>query len=165
MDNFFHHFKIRIAVPAIKIYHKAGAKGGLGTGFLLRGRNIFGSLEAVYRPSFAQKDFDRGGKGVFQKALQVVLQSEILRFFTLKKLKKAKENFERLTDERIGRLFRASGNVEVTGVSGSPELAFKISDRDYNIKTELFNRFLTELYESSKDYVSSNFHLFFKLEQ
>ena len=100
-----------------------------------------------------QPDFDRNGRNAFDKCKQTILQNEILRNFTHTTLLQAKRYFEHLTDERLGRLFRASDNIEINSISNNQDLVFRLSDEDYSVKSEIFNEFLHDLFEASKDYV------------
>lgn len=121
--------------------------------FLLRDTNISGAVENFYKPMFSQSDYDRNGVYAFEKCKHVILQNELLRSFTLNYLTRAKEYFEHLTDERIGRLFRASDNIEIDSIANNPDLAFRLSEIDYGVKSEIFNEFLNDLFEASKEYV------------
>ncbi|KAJ3307179.1 hypothetical protein HDV03_002690 [Kappamyces sp. JEL0829] len=152
--SYFTKFKLRIIVPAIQLYHKSGSKGGHSTDYLLKDFNVLGMVDSDYRPMFVQPDFTRIGKNSFEKCKQFVLQNEIMRHFTQKRLVAARDYFDRLTDERIGRLFRSSDNIEISSVTGQPDLAFKVSNQDYSIKSEVFNQFLDELYQASTEYIN-----------
>ena len=110
-------------------------------------------MENAHQPAYMQSDFDRNGVNVFDKCKQVILQNEILRHFTQNLLNLAKRFFENLTDERLGRLFRTTDNIEINSISNNSELVFRISDEDYTIKSEIFNEFLNDLFEATKDYV------------
>ena len=155
-DSFYMKFKMRIIVPAITLYHKGGSKGGLSTEYLLKDLNAIGAMESEYMQGFLQPEFTRMGKNSFEKCKQIVIQNEFCRSFTQKILTSAREYFDNLTDERIGRLFRSSENIEVSSVTGNPDLVFKISSQDYSIKSEIFNEFLDDLYQASADYVLRN---------
>ena len=84
----------------------------------------------------------------------MILQNEIIRNFTHHTLLTARKYFDSLTDERLGRLFRSSENIEINSVSHNTDLVFRLSDEDYNLKSELFNEFLNDLYDATKEYVS-----------
>jgi hypothetical protein len=101
-------------------------------------------------------DLNRIGKMSFERCLQNALQIEFLRDFTYKRVSEAGLLADRLTDERLGRFFRSSDNIDVQSLTGSKELVFKVSDEDYNIKSEIFNEFLTELQNISSEFVWFN---------
>lgn len=106
-----------------------------------------------FGPSFMDPDYNRIGKLSFERCLQNSLQMEFLRDFTHKRVAEAGLVADRLADERLGRFFRSSDNIDVQSLTGSKEMVFKISDVDYNIKSEIFNEFLTELQNISTEYV------------
>lgn len=124
--------------------------------YLLRDATTNGPIGNEYQPSFQQYQFNRAGKNAFEKCKQIVLQNEIVRVFTQKRLAEAREYFDGLTDERIGRLFRVSDNIEISSITGNPDLAFKMSERDYSAKSEIFSEFLNDLYQTNCEYVRHN---------
>jgi hypothetical protein len=144
---------MRIIVPAIKQYHKNGSKGSYTTEILLRDSNVLGSVSEEFKPMLLEPEFNRIGKNAFDNCIYYSLQNEITRHFTQKRLTEALEYLERMTDERIGRLFRSSDNITAPSILGTSEFSFRVSDRDYNTKSEIFNEFLAELYHTSQDYV------------
>ncbi|KAJ3322787.1 hypothetical protein HDV06_002648 [Boothiomyces sp. JEL0866] len=152
-DAFFQKYKIKIAIPAIKLYHAAGSKGNYSTDFMLRESTLIGCMEDEFKPAFMGAEFNRIGKISYEKYQQTCLQTEIMREFTQKRFAEANAYFEHLTDERMGRLFRSSDNVTISSISGTDELAFKISEEDYNIKSSIFNDFLNELFLASADFL------------
>ncbi|KAJ3313302.1 hypothetical protein HDV04_002286 [Boothiomyces sp. JEL0838] len=151
-DAFFQKYKIKIAIPAIKLYHAAGSKGNYSTEFMLRESTLIGCMDDEFRPAFLGTEFNRIGKITYEKYQQSCLQTEIMRQFTQERFNEATAYFEHLTDERMGRLFRSSDNVTISSISGADELAFKISEEDYNIKSSIFNDFLNELFLASADF-------------
>lgn len=102
-----------------------------------------------------EADFNRIGKAAFDKCLHGALQTEMLRNFTQNCVNQARAFLEKLTDERIGRLFRSVDMVNVPSISGSEEYAFKLTAQDYNIKSEHFNAFLNELYQANLDFTNT----------
>lgn len=152
-DDYILKYRRKIIVPAIRAYVKLGSKGNQSTDTLLTTEVIIGSIGLKFQPPSQQPGFNRLGRNLFEKCKQMVLQSEISRHFTMTSLTNAKRYFDRLTDERIGRLFRSSESIETNSVSGAHDLIFKISDRDYGVKSDMFNQFLTDMYEASSDFV------------
>ncbi|KAJ3269943.1 hypothetical protein HDV01_000789 [Terramyces sp. JEL0728] len=155
-DAFFQKYKIKIAIPAIKLYHTAGSKGNYSTDFMLRESTLIGCMDDEFKPAFMGAEFNRIGKMTYEKYQQNCLQTEIMREYTQRRFADANAYFEHLTDERMGRLFRSSDNVTISSVSGNEELAFKISEEDYNIKSSIFNDFLNELFVASADFLLSS---------
>jgi hypothetical protein len=154
-SNYIMKYKMRIIVPAIRAYHRQGSKGGLTTEILLRDSIVIGSVDDEFKPVFMEPDFNRIGKGAFDRCIVSALQSELHRQYTLKKVQEAKEYMEKLTDERIGRLFRASDNIQISSSTGQSEYVFKLTDHDYNIKSEIFNEFLSDLYQAAVEFTNS----------
>ncbi|KAJ3000741.1 hypothetical protein HDV02_003543 [Globomyces sp. JEL0801] len=154
-NEYYSRYKIKIAVPSIKLYQKGGKKGGLSQEYLLRDATLLGPVGMEFQPTFLTPDFNRIGRAAFDKCQQLALQTEIMRDFTQKRYDEAKEYFDRLTDERMGRLFRASDNTDIQSVTGLNEFAFKISDDDYTTRSNIFNDFLAELFQANQDFALS----------
>nr|KAJ3423215.1 Aminoacyl tRNA synthase complex-interacting multifunctional protein 1 [Polyrhizophydium stewartii] len=136
----FQKYKMRIIVPSLRQYHKTGSKGTI----LLQDEIITGE---------GSLEINRVARGAFDRCQLVVLQNEIMRDYSAKMVRSAQEYFDKLTDERLGRLFRGSDTAGVNSPSDAPEFAFRISEEDYNIKMSIFNTFLSDLHHSSVEFL------------
>lgn len=123
---------------------------------LLKDSNVTGPVSDEYEPNFIDLEINRIGKSNFEKCIQKSLQIELVRDYTAQKVTKAKEFFERLTDERLGRLFRTTDNIDIPSITNQSELTFRVSEQDYSLKSEIFNEFLSELYNYSVEFVIYN---------
>jgi hypothetical protein len=144
---------MRIVVPAIKAYHDQGSKGGLSTTFLLSDIMIAGPVSKELRHFSSEPEHNSAGKEVFENCLFKALCDEFVRNHTYKTLIELKLYHSRLTDERAGKLFRTADTVEVSSVTGNSDFCFKITDQDYNLKSEFFNEFLSDLFQANSEFV------------
>ncbi|XJO74599.1 hypothetical protein BDV3_005400 [Batrachochytrium dendrobatidis] len=140
---FFQKFKMRIIVPAVKMYHKTGSKGNASTASLIQDEIVCGN---------SILELNQTARNAFDKCQLQVLQNEIIRDFTQKLTREAQVYFDKLTDERLGKLFRSSGITKITSPTYSDTYAFQISEEDYNTKSSIFNTFLTDLHRASMDF-------------
>ena len=96
-------------------------------------------------------NYNRIARNAFDKCQYIILQNEIIRGMTENYIKDAKEYFEKLTDERNGRMYRNEHSITIP--STTEEFAFCITEADYHTKISIFNEFLSEMYKANLDFV------------
>ncbi|KAH6596262.1 hypothetical protein BASA50_005306 [Batrachochytrium salamandrivorans] len=137
---FFQKFKIRIIVPSIRMYHKAGSKGTLLlSDDVITGRSL--------------REFNRTSRTMFDKCQATTLQAEIIKDYTYKVAQEAHIYFDQLTDERLGKLFKNNETASITSLTYASEFLFQISEQDYNTKSAIFNSFLSDLHRGNADFL------------
>ncbi|KAI9090171.1 hypothetical protein DFS34DRAFT_376408 [Phlyctochytrium arcticum] len=139
LGDFFRTYKMRILVPAIRLYHKIGAKGNASIPLLLRDDMVIATVDF---------DFNRIAQASFDKCQATLLQTELLREYTFQILKHARHYHDRLADERTGRLFKVYENIDVSSNSGDRTLAFRLAEEDYATKTSMINEFTKDLWKA-----------------
>eukprot|EP00842_Homolaphlyctis_polyrhiza_P006956 jgi/Hompol1/84/HPOL_002445-RA len=142
----FDKYKMRILVPAIRQYYKSGAKGGASATNLLSDDIITTNTNS---------DVNRVARAAFERCQIIVLQNEIIRDFTAKLVHDGQLYFDKLSDERLGKMFRSVDSVLVASPTDHPEFAFNVSEEDYNSKMSIFNTFLADLHHSSVEFMQS----------
>ncbi|KAJ3088326.1 hypothetical protein HK102_009028 [Quaeritorhiza haematococci] len=96
-SEFFRTYKARILVDAVRLYYRLGARGNAGPTFLLRDEVIL---------NMTDPEVNRLAQTMFERCQVSVLQTELIRTYTLELYRQAKLYYDKLSDERTGRLFK-----------------------------------------------------------
>ncbi|KAJ3056732.1 hypothetical protein HK097_004593 [Rhizophlyctis rosea] len=147
LAEFFRMYKMKILVPAVKLYHRIGAKGNASTSHLLRDESVTQTVDF---------DYNRIAQAAFEKCQVTILQNELLRCYTQQILSHARRYYDRLSDERSGQLFKVYDTVGVPSASGEPEYAFKIGEDAYEQKQALLFAFVAELNKVGSQFIKDN---------
>ncbi|KAJ3291858.1 hypothetical protein HK104_005749 [Borealophlyctis nickersoniae] len=98
-------------------------------------------------------DFNRIAQVAFEKCQVAVLQNELLCEYTRSILYRARHYYDRLSDERTGRLFKLYESIESPPASGQPAFAFKLSEEAYEGKAGILNAFVADLWKAAGAFV------------
>ncbi|KAJ3285031.1 hypothetical protein HDU76_008193, partial [Blyttiomyces sp. JEL0837] len=134
---------MRIIVGAIRLYHKLGARGNATTAYLLRDEIVTSSTDM---------EFNRMSQSAFDRCQISVLLGELTRLYTIHLLRQAKQYYDRIADERTGRLFRLYDSIDVMSQTGERLFAYKLSEDSYATKSSLLQGFVEDLYKASSAY-------------
>ncbi|RKO94360.1 hypothetical protein BDK51DRAFT_14745, partial [Blyttiomyces helicus] len=137
LRNFYQLYKKRIIVPAIRLYYKLGAKGGASTGYLISDQSVMSTVDF---------DFNRIAQAAFEKCQTTILQDELLREYTRHLFRLARTYFDRLTDERTGRLYKIYESIEVPSPLDNHGAAYRLAEEDCDGKANIIAGFIAELY-------------------
>ncbi|KAI9208786.1 uncharacterized protein BJ171DRAFT_487272 [Polychytrium aggregatum] len=140
----FLSYKKSILVDAVRLYYRLGARGGASAESLLQDEVISGDIDV---------NFNRIAQATFEKCQIAILQTDLLREYTLHILQEAKVYCDRLSDERMGRLFKVNENIELPSINGDIKYAVTLTEEDYSSKQNIINSFVSELYKIGHQYV------------
>ncbi|KAJ3155281.1 hypothetical protein HDU86_004371 [Geranomyces michiganensis] len=140
LNEFFRLYKMKILVPAVRLYHKQGAKGNASIPLLLRDSMVIATVDF---------DFNRIAQALFDKCQVTVLQTELMRQCTLQLIQHARSHHDHLADERTGRLFKVYDSLDVPSLTGHKSFAYRLGEDDYAAKTQLINEFVRELWKAN----------------
>ena len=131
-------YKIRILVPAIRLYYRVGAKGGASVDSLL------GNLPLLeYSSSLS---LERQSNWSFERCQTTILKNEFLRKIASENVSKLKGHIEKVMDERLGKTFKTKHSIMLPSISSEkPEYAFQLEDEDYWSKSSLMNTLIQDL--------------------
>lgn len=76
------------------------------------------------------------------------MKNEVLRRITFETIAKAEVYFDRLSEERLGKLFKTRDAVFVPSASAKREYAFQITDDEYLGKASLLNSLVEDLFRA-----------------
>ncbi|KNC95831.1 uncharacterized protein SPPG_09577 [Spizellomyces punctatus DAOM BR117] len=144
LGEFFRTYKMRILVPAVRLYHRIGAKGNASIPLLLRDEMVTATVDF---------DFNRIAQASFDKCQTTILQTELLREYTFQLLRQARSYHDRLADERTGRLFKVYESIDVPAPTGEKGFAFRMSEEDYTAKTGMVNEFVRDLWKANATFM------------
>ncbi|KAJ3107131.1 hypothetical protein HDU97_004824 [Phlyctochytrium planicorne] len=149
-------YKIKVLVGAIRLYHKLGSRGGASTGKLSKHEeNLTGKaflLRDEVVTSSIDMEFNRLSQAAFDRCQISMLQNELLRLYTMHMIKNAKSYYDRLADERTGRLFKLYDTIDIQSQNGDRTFSFRLSDDDYNAKGAILHAFVDDLYRANAQY-------------
>ncbi|KAJ3140712.1 hypothetical protein HDU90_008015 [Geranomyces variabilis] len=144
LDEFFRMYKMKVLVPAVRLYHKQGAKGNASIPLLLRDSMVTATVDF---------DFNRIAQALFDKCQVTVLQTEIMRECTLQLIRLARSHHDHLADERTGRLFKVYDSIDVPSLTGHKSFAYRLGEEDYAAKTGIINEFVRDLWKANVAYL------------
>ncbi|KAI8912985.1 hypothetical protein DFJ77DRAFT_63797 [Powellomyces hirtus] len=140
LTEFFRIYKMKALVPAVRLYHKLGAKGNASIPLLLRDQMVTATVDF---------DFNRIAQALFDKCQVTVLQTELYRECTLQMIRQARSHHDHLADERTGRLFKVYESIDVPSLTGQKSYAFRLGEEDYAAKTGMVNEFVRDLWKAN----------------
>lgn len=143
---FYRKYQMRVMVQAIQRYHRLGSKGGAFSA------NI---LESVHNENL----FNSSAQNSFEKSETEILTDELNRLFLFDQLSKAKENFEQLSDERLGKLGKGSADICIGSNTGMKSLSYIIDEKQYAVNSNHFQNFVTYLSNLRLEEVQLNLNL------
>ncbi|KAJ3193176.1 hypothetical protein HK101_005301 [Irineochytrium annulatum] len=114
------------------------------TAFLLRDEIVTSTVDM---------EFSRISQAAFDRCQISVLQAELGRLYTLQIIRQAKVYYDRLSDERSGRLFKIYDSVDIPSVSPDRAFGFRISEDDYAAKSAIVQNFVEDLYRACNAYL------------
>ncbi|KAJ3223363.1 hypothetical protein HK099_001239 [Clydaea vesicula] len=146
LEDFFRRYKSRVLAEAVKIYCKQGARGSANPLCFLKTEILTNPLRAEVS-RIAQVTFDRYQLNV--------LSEELLRLYTYNCFTAIKCYYEKLSDERSGRLFKSVSLIKPS-TTGDANFGFHISEEDYNAKSALLNNFVNDLHAHYSKFLRDN---------
>ncbi|KAI8821098.1 uncharacterized protein EV422DRAFT_53275 [Fimicolochytrium jonesii] len=140
LQEFFRLYKMKVMVPAIRLYHKMGAKGNASIPMLLRDEMVTATVDF---------DFNRIAQALFDRCQVAVLQTELQREYTFKLIRQTRIFYDRLADERTGRLFRVYDSLDIPSSTANKAFAFRMTEDDYAVKTAMIHDFVKDLWRAN----------------
>ncbi|KAI9344819.1 hypothetical protein DFJ73DRAFT_493959 [Zopfochytrium polystomum] len=137
-------YKMRIVVGAVRLYFKLGARGNATAGVLLRDVSIV---------SAADSEMNRQSQAAFERCQISVLLGELVRLHTVQMLRQAKQYYDKLADERAGRLFQLYDTIEVNAQRGERAFAYKLSEDISSLKTNILLTFVEDLHKANASWL------------
>ncbi|KAJ3415446.1 hypothetical protein HDV05_004888 [Chytridiales sp. JEL 0842] len=142
VKEFMRMYKMRIIVGAVRLYHKLGAKGNASTAFLLRDEIVTSTIDM---------EFSRMSQTAFDRCQITVLLGELSRLYTSSLYKQAKQYYERIADERTGRLFKLYDTTDIKSQDGDRRFAFNITEDEYSTKSNILHTFVEDLWRAAQE--------------